>query len=185
MLIWCVFFVLLVIVGVNDFLFFRIENEYVLSLIALYVLSCAFGVSGSNFPYTFAWTAMMFGVTFVLNQFNLIGGGDVKLLVPLMLFAENNWETFVIATAISGCGISLLYVCFPEYIFELRSKLIELIRKFKSKKIKALRIALLSSYRIKAKLVRHDNVSVLKREIPYGVALACGSLYVVLDMMFR
>ncbi|MDR2067951.1 MAG: hypothetical protein LBP41_03115, partial [Holosporaceae bacterium] len=58
--IWLIFGVILLIISANDFLFFRIENEYVLFLLGLYLLSCAFGISGNNFEDVLLAFAIIF-----------------------------------------------------------------------------------------------------------------------------
>ena len=63
----------LIVIALNDFMFFRIENEYVLFLLLLYVVSYIFGVSGQNFAEAFGITCITFAICFILNQFNLIG----------------------------------------------------------------------------------------------------------------
>jgi len=176
-----------VIVALNDFMFFRIENEYVLFLFLLYAISYCFGVSGQNFILAIETAAITFAVCFVLNQYNLIGGGDVKLLVPLILFAENDMFEFVWGTSIGGVVLALAYICCGKRIANLRKKLFEIFSAWKKKKIRFLRFALLSLYKIKAGSVDFEvgNTGVLKREVPYGVALACGGFFVIMNFMFR
>lgn len=187
LLVWLLFITLLLIVGINDFLFFRIENEYVVALLFLYIVAYIFGLAGSNFFEACLIATAVFGISFVLNQFNLIGGGDVKLLVPLILFTENNWLGFVFATAISGSIVSLLYVLFQKQIFNLRKSINEGLFKIKKKKFRILNIALLSLYRISKKSISAEkqNIDVWHQEIPYGVALSFGGIFVVLDLIAR
>ena len=177
----------LVIIALNDFMFFRIENEYVLFLFLLYAISYCFGVSGQNFTLALETAVVTFAVCFVLNQYNLIGGGDVKLLVPLILFAENDMFEFVWGTAVGGMVLSLAYICCGNRIASLRKALFEIFSEWKKKKIRFLRFALLSLYKIKARSVNFEvgNAGVLKQEVPYGVALACGGFFVIMNFMFR
>ena len=177
----------LVIIALNDFMFFRIENEYVLFLFLLYAVSYCFGVSGQNFVLALETAAITFAVCFVLNRYNLIGGGDVKLLVPLILFAENDMFEFVWGTSIGGIILALAYICCGKKIANLRKALFEVFSEFKKKKIRFLRFALLSLYKIKARSVEFEvsNAGVLRQEVPYGVALACGGFFVIMDFMFR
>lgn len=168
-------------------MFFRIENEYVLFLFFLYVISCCFGVSGQNFADAFKIACVTFAVCFVLNQFNFVGGGDVKLLVPLILFSENNLFEFIWGTAIGGLIIAIIYMFFGKNVANLRKKLFLIFYTWKKEKIRFLRFVLLSLFKIKAKSVKFNinNTDVLKQEVPYGVALSCGGFFVILDIMFR
>lgn len=186
MLICCILSVVLLVVAINDFLFYRIEDESILCLIALYIISCAFGVSGNNFVFGFYMACAVSAVLIVLNQFELIGGGDVKLIFPLLLFAENNVGDFLIGTSVAGVILSLLYIVFQKRIILLRKRVINYIKKRKTRnKSGFLNIALLSSSRISLRSISLSSAScsVLKQEIPYGIALACGSFYVIIESL--
>ena len=150
MFIWLSFAVVLVIIALNDFMFFRIENEYVLFLFLLYAVSYCFGISGQNFVLAIETAAVTFAICFVLNQYNLIGGGDVKLLIPLILFAENDMFEFVWGTSIGGIVLALAYICCGKKIASLRKALFEIFSELKKKKIRFLRFALLSYRAVRA-----------------------------------
>ncbi len=186
MFIWCCFAVVLLIIALNDFLFFRIENEYVLALILLYAVSYCFGVSGQNFAEALRITCITFAICFVLNQLNFIGGGDVKLLVPLIMFAENNVFNFIWGTAIGGLILALAYIFCGKMIASFRRRLFIIFSVLKKKKIRFLRFILLSFYKINTRSVKFEvsNTDVLKQEVPYGVALSCGGFFVIFDVMF-
>lgn len=185
MIVWCCLAIILLIVGINDFLCFRIENEYVVSLLALYIVSCLFGFSGGNFIFAAEVALSVFIITFILNQFDLIGGGDVKLLVPLILFAENYMLDFIWATSIAGALLAVMYISFSKQVLQARRKIFVAIRNLKKKKMPLLNLALLSSCRVslKSEAFRKNNAGVLRQEIPYGVALACGGLFVVWNVV--
>ena len=187
MFIWFCFAVVLVIIALNDFMFFRIENEYVLFLFLLYAVSCCFGVSGQNFAEAFKVACITFAICFVLNQFNFIGGGDVKLLVPLILFAENNLFEFIWGTALGGFVVALVYMFCGKIITNLRRRMFLTFSVLKKKKIRFLRFVLLSLFKIRAGSVKFkvSEAGVLKQEVPYGIALSCGGLFVIFDVMFR
>ena len=177
----------LIVIALNDFIFFRIENEYVLFLFFLYAVSCIFGVSGQNFAEAFGIACITFAICFVLNQFNLIGGGDVKLLMPLMLFAENNIIEFIWGTAIGGLVLALVYIFCGKKLALLRKRLFIIFSMIKKKKFRFLRFVLLSLYKIKTRSVKFEvgDTGILKQEVPYGVALSCGGFFVIFDVMFR
>ncbi len=177
----------LIVISLNDFMFFRIENEYVLFLLLLYAVSYIFGISGQNFSEALSIACITFAFCFVLNQFNLIGGGDVKLLIPLVLFAENNVFEFIWGTAVGGLVLALIYIFFGKQVAFLRRKLFIIFSVLKKKKIRFLRFVLLSLYKIKARSVKFNagDTDALKQEVPYGVALSCGGFFVIFDVMFR
>lgn len=183
LIVCCILSFVLLIIAINDFLFFRIENESILCLFVLYIFSCVFGISGSNFIFGFYTAFAVSIVLFVLNQFELIGGGDVKLVFPLLLFSENNISDFLIGTSVAGLVLSVFFIIFQKRIILLRKKVINFIKRYKTKnKSKFLNIVLLSSRRISIKSISLSCASsALKQEIPYGVALACGSFYVIIE----
>lgn len=184
LIIWCILGLILLIITINDFLFFRIEDENILCLLGLYIISCIFGISGSNFIFGLSIAIIVFVISWVLNQFDMIGGGDVKLMFPLLLFSENNIYEFLLGTSIAGLIISCLYIIFGRKIFLLRRKIINSLKRYKTKnKSNFLNIVLLSLDRISIRSVslKQYAVSAIKQEIPYGVALACGGFYVIVE----
>lgn len=185
LIIWCLLGIPLLIVAINDFLFFRIEDEIILSIFGLYIISCIFGVSGHNFLQGFFAAVLIFIITFILNRRDLIGGGDVKLLFPLILFAEENLYVFLISASIAGAVLSIFYILFSRHILAFRKKIISKLRKFekKNRRNAFLNIVLLSSSRIadETASLTYCAKSIWRQEIPYGVALSYGEFCVILE----
>ncbi|MDR2682223.1 MAG: prepilin peptidase [Holosporaceae bacterium] len=144
------FAITLVIVSLNDFLFFRIENEVVLFLLGLYAISFVLGVSGSNFVLGASMAVAVFAITYVMNRKNLIGGGDVKLLFPLLLFAESDMNEFVLGMSVSGVLLCVVYMLFAKKIFLFRKKIITQLQIFYQKKNRSL----FFKFRFKSRLER-------------------------------
>jgi Flp pilus assembly protein protease CpaA len=172
-------------VSAGDFLFFRIENEYVLSLMILYAISCVCGISGGNFFFALQVAGATFIVTFILNRFDLIGGGDVKLLFPMILLSENNMSDFWLGTSVSGLALALIYLFWGPRILSVRKKITKHLALFSKKrnKFNFLNIALLSLSRIDKRAVGLNprGFNAMKQEIPYGIAISCGGFYVVFE----
>lgn len=182
---------ILVLVCINDFLFFRIENELVVALLILYIISCLCNISGGNIIAGAATATIVFLITWVLNRCNLIGGGDVKLLFPLLLFSENSLSSFFLITAIAGLILCGVYIFYGRRIFLFRKRFVTGLLRQQNKKHKKnngniLNIALLSLRRITVNntVLKQNTVSVLKQEIPYGIALSFGGFYVVFESLF-
>lgn len=175
--------IILVIVAINDFLFFRIENEYVLALLLLYAVGYATGVMDGNLWEGLQVAMVGFIITFMLNRYGLMGGGDVKLLVPLLLLAGHNWSLFIFYVSLVGLVISIIYMLLGRRVFFIRRRLVRYLcfRKKEWKKCSLLNFALLSLNRITKRSValRHCQGDTFSQEIPYGVALTGGSLAVV------
>ena len=185
LLVWVLFGIILLIIALNDFLFFRIEDEPVCALFGLYLVSCFCGILGNDILYTLAVAIAIFLVTLALNHLNLIGGGDVKLIFPLILLAEGQLSTFLVGVSFGGVILSLTYVLFGQYIFIFRKKIVTQLLNFrkKRKKIFLLNIVLLSLSRIshRSAVLTYHVTSVWRQEIPYGVALAYGGFCVILE----
>jgi Flp pilus assembly protein protease CpaA len=180
--VWIVFGVILLIVSACDFLFFRIENEYSLALVALYALSCACGASGSNFKTGLTTAVATFVITAILNRFDLIGGGDVKLLFPVILLCENNLSSFLFGLSLGGALLAVVYLLFSRRIFFIRRKLIR--RLFSQKqRPRLLSMVLLSLNRVDRKIValRKYADNPMRREIPYGIAISCGGFCAIFE----
>jgi Flp pilus assembly protein protease CpaA len=176
---------ILLVICVCDFVFFRIENEYVLALMALYAISWMSGISGSNFYNGLIIAIATFAGTLVLNHFNLIGGGDVKLLFPVILLSENNLSEFWIGISVGGMILAIIYLIFGRQIFFLRRSAVGFLYSLSRgrNKTQFLNFVLPSLSRIDKKVValRRYTVNAVRQEIPYGIAIACGGFYVIFE----
>lgn len=178
--------IILLIISLNDFLFYRIEDESIWILIGIYVLSCILGVSGHNFWSGFFIASGAFIVTLIMNRFGLIGGGDVKLLFPLILFAESYFYEFLVGVSVGGVILSLTYMLEGRRICNLRKKIIRKISNIKKNHSKNffLNVVLLSLDRIDDMdaTLTYSAKNIWQQEIPYGVALSCGAFCVMLEI---
>jgi Flp pilus assembly protein protease CpaA len=185
LIIWLTFGIVLLVVSLNDFLFFRIENEYTLFLIGLYFVSWLLGISGHDFWNALMIFVLIFAIVLILNRNNLIGGGDVKLLLPLLLFAEGSGLTFLLWTSIGGAILSSFYLLFSRQIFFVRRKIITSLYILSKNKNKSflLKIVLLSLDRVDRRVValRRCPTHAAKQEVPYGIALSFGGFYVIIE----
>lgn len=184
---WMLFGIILLIISIGDFLFFRIENEYVVALMVLYVISYICGVSGGNFGNGLLTAVVTFIVTLIMNHCGLIGGGDVKMLFPVILLSENNLSEFLVGISVGGLILSIIYLAFSRQIFFVRRKAVSYLclLKRKKKKFNLLNIILLSLNRIDKRIValKRCTFSVTRQEIPYGIAISCGGFYVIFEKL--
>ncbi|MCR5225481.1 MAG: prepilin peptidase [Alphaproteobacteria bacterium] len=185
MVVWALFVVVLIIVSLNDFLFFRIENEYVLSLMILYIVASIFGILGNNLSETIIVAVCVLLVSIILNYYNLLGGGDVKLLFPLILLAENHLFAFLCGTSAGGLVVAVIYFFAGRKLFFFRRKIILSLNNLYKNRNKSilLNFTLLSFHRMKRKDIELDQTvfNSVRQEIPYGIALACGGFCVVVE----
>jgi Flp pilus assembly protein protease CpaA len=151
----------------------------------LYAISYLSGISGNNFYNGFTVAFGTFFITLILNRFDLIGGGDVKLLFPVIMLSENNLSSFLIGISVGGMVLASVYLLFGRQIFFIRRKLVCLlyILRKKQNKSKLLNFALLSLSRIDKRIValRKCTSNVMRQEIPYGIAISCGGFYVIFE----
>lgn len=179
--------IVLVIVSLNDFLFYRIEDETIWALLGLYALSCVLGVSGHNFLNGLYIAVGSFIITLIMNRFDLIGGGDVKLIFPLLLFAESSFDAFLWGVSVGGVLLSLIYILSGRIVSDFRKKIVKKLLKIRRnhKKNPFLNLVLLSLSRIDhgSAVLMYNSKSVWRQEIPYGVALSCGAFCVIFEIV--
>jgi Flp pilus assembly protein protease CpaA len=143
------------------------------------------GISGGNFYNGLVTAVITFITTLIMNHCGLIGGGDVKMLFPVILLSEDNLTIFLIGISLGGAILSTVYIIFGRQIFFLRRKIVSYLylSKKKKKKCSFLNIVLLSLNRIDKRIVALKNytVSAIRQEIPYGIAISCGGFYVIFE----
>ncbi len=136
----------------SDLLWLRIPNWVVVTIAALYpiyVMSTAQPVAWQG---ALVVAGLVFAIGFALYSFRLLGGGDVKLLAAVALWAGPVQITaFMISTAIIG-GLLAIVATTP--------------------------LRLLLPYMAAATRVDVDMRQLVKLQIPYGVAIAAGGLIV-------
>lgn len=136
----------------SDLLRLRIPNWVVVAIAALYpiyVLSAAQPVAWQG---ALVVAGLVFAIGFAFYSFRLLGGGDVKLLAAVALWAGPVQITaFMMSTAIIG-GMLALVATTP--------------------------LRLLLPYMAAATRVDADVRQLVQAQIPYGVAIAAGGLVV-------
>ena len=136
----------------SDLLWLRIPNWVVVTIAALYpiyVLSAAQPVAWQG---ALVLAGLVFAIGFAMYSFRLLGGGDVKLLAAVALWAGPLQITaFMLSTAIIG-GLLAIVATTP--------------------------LRLLLPYMAAATGVDADVRQLMKLQIPYGVAIAAGGLFV-------
>ncbi len=136
----------------SDLLRLRIPNWVVVTIAALYpiyVLSAAQPVAWQG---ALVVAGLVFAIGFAFYSFRVLGGGDVKLLAAVALWAGPAQITaFMLSTAIIG-GVLAIVATTP--------------------------LRLLFPYMAAATGVDVDLRQLVKLQIPYGVAIAAGGLIV-------
>lgn len=152
----------------SDLQRFIIPNKITLGIVALYL---AYLVSGLLGGMTVDWAggliaaAIVFAVGFALFNFGVLGGGDVKLLSAVALYAGSQWVAPLIAvTAIAGGVLS---------IGILAAKMVSLSRI----------PANLRPYMLPADVRYPVLRAALQTHAPYGAAIAFGGLFIIYQLV--
>lgn len=168
-----VFTALLVIAAVGDWRRFLIPNWISLAILALYppfVLSSVF-LSPPAMPVPWLASLGVAAIVFVvlagLFALNKLGGGDVKLISALSLWAGPSLIAgFLIITSLAGGLLSLVTLA--------RSRLQQ---RYKSGELTSEGEANGPSNRDEDEAAE-DNDKSMALPIPYGVAIACGGFFI-------
>ncbi len=136
----------------SDLLWLRIPNWVVVTIAALYPIYVFSAAQPLAWQGALVLAALVFAIGFALYSFRLLGGGDVKLLAAVALWAGPLQITaFMLSTAIIG-GLLAIVATTP--------------------------LRLLFPYMAAATGVDADVRQLMKLQIPYGVAIAAGGLFV-------
>ena len=95
---------LLMVAAIWDVLTFKIPNWLTLLIAALFFpMALATGLPLDGFVWHVAGGILLFAVGFIMFQFNLLGGGDAKMLAAGGLwFGMTNIYGFIILAALAG-----------------------------------------------------------------------------------
>lgn len=113
--------------------------------------------------YSIAIAILVFLILAILFAFNLMGGGDVKLIPAVALWAGPSLILkFLLITALSGGVLSLIFLSFFY---------------FKSSKLNK------SSEKINLYMSESKKQPDEEKQIPYGVAISIGGIYVAVELL--
>lgn len=107
----------LILAAVNDLATMTISNWISIVLIGAFcVLSVAAGMPAEQIAWHFAAAGLVLACCFTLFAFNVLGGGDAKLLTAAALwFGWNDLFTLIFMTAILGGPLCILLLMFRAY----------------------------------------------------------------------
>lgn len=155
--------------AVSDFRSFILSNRLCLSVSGLYLIFiCVLFIIGDQptwpyIGYSLAIAVITFLILLLLFAYGFIGGGDVKLIPAVLLWAGPSFSLkFILITTLCGGIVALLTICcryLKSYLSDLKS----------SENINF-------SVRESSKLVNNEN------NIPYGIGISAGGLYVAFQL---
>lgn len=144
--------------AVNDALWFRIPNAVPIAILALYPLYLLVGGQGlAQLHWALALALGVFLIGAFMFSRGWMGGGDVKLLAALALWAgPARFPELIVMTSIAG-GVLALVAFLPGRAAALSW--------------------LAMNLRIALQLPEAPRTATGRRTIPYGVAIAVGGLH--------
>ena len=179
--------ILFLIVCINDFLFFRIEDSLSISLVVLYTIAYVSGDVNASIFQALSIASLCFAISVILNHFDLLGGGDVKLLFGIGLFIAEDPMSFMICLSGFSLIIAAIYLTCNNAIENHRKRLSEIVLRLKevyeNHALKYLCMAVFpSAYKVTdeelSEIKQAENI--IKQEIPYGVILSLSTMSSIL-----
>lgn len=168
--------VFLILIAINDILFYRIEDEFIVALLCTFILFTCF-IDRSTGVWSLLYAVIFFFVGAICNSLGMIGGGDVKMMSTLLLF-DPNITDLVFVMSVAGLVVGAIYYFAGRYISKIRHAL--LLSVFSKKECSILYKMLFPSllYLNRDDVVADDPRG-LKMKIPYGVVISVGNLLVL------
>lgn len=184
--------ILFLIVCINDFLFFRIEDSLSISLVVLYAIAYISGDINSSILQALSIASLCFAISVVLNHFDLLGGGDVKLLFGIGLFISDSPISFMICLSVFSLIIAAIYITCSKNIELIRQRLSKTVFHLKdtyeNQMMRYLYMAIFpSAYKVTEEELSEikQSDSVIKQEIPYGVILSLSTISSIILFKFN
>ena len=147
----------LFVAAATDMREFRIPNECSALLLVLYPLHVWLAPGGVDAVGGMLVGASIFAVTFGLYAMDRLGGGDVKLLATMGLWAGPAHATdLIVITTLAGAGLGLIL-------------------------LSQIGASIALGLDQMGETAARDNV--LSKRMPYGVAIACGGLATLWALM--
>lgn len=169
--------ILLILIAINDILFYRIEDELIVALLCTFLVFACWRDPNNVSLYPLLYAVIFFFIGAVCNAFGMIGGGDVKMMSALLLFDPDMTE-LIFVMSISGLVVGAIYYFFGRYISRIRSLL--LLSVFSKKECSILYKMLFPSLLyLNREDVAADDTRSLQMKIPYGVVISVGNLLVL------
>ena len=184
--------ILFLIVCINDFLFFRIEDSLSVSLVVLYTIAYISGDVSASIFQALSIASLCFVVSVILNHFDLLGGGDVKLLFGIGLFIAEDPMSFMICLSGFSLIIAAIYMTCSKAMELHRQRLSQLVLhlkdKYEDKLLRYLCMAIFpSAYKVTSEELSEikQSDSLIKQEIPYGIILSLSTISSILLFKFN
>lgn len=155
--------------AISDFSSFILSNRLCLSVIGLYLIFIGvlfiIGIppTWSYIGYSFAIAIITFLILLSLFAYGYIGGGDVKLIPAVLLWAGPAYSIeFILITTLCGGIVAILTIC--------------------CRYLKSYLSAQKSSENINLSMPESSELVNRENNIPYGIGISVGGLYVAFQL---
>ena len=164
-----IFTALMIWAAISDIRHYILSNKLCLSVALLYPFFIGALFINNALPeiqyiaYSVGISLIIFIILLTLFAYGLIGGGDVKLIPAVTLWAGPALTLkFLLITILCGGIVALLIICF------------QYIRKYPTKAK--------SSEKINFSMSKSSESENMKNNIPYGIGISAGGLYVAFEL---
>ena len=155
--------------AISDIRHYIISNKLCLSVTSLYPLFIGALFINNTPPeiqyigYSIGISLIIFTILLAFFAYGLIGGGDVKMIPGVALWAGPALILkFLLITTICGGIVALLIICF------------QYIKKYLTKAK--------SSEKINFSMSKSSESKNMENNIPYGIGISAGGLYVAFEL---
>lgn len=165
------------LIGVYDFSFYRIPNVFLAFLMVLYAFYAPLYLNLSTILSSLAVFVVVFGLSFGLYGLKIVGAGDAKYIATTSLwFGAHGIISLLFLISIAGGVLAIVYLVFRDHIGRLSDWAWMKIQKAEVLCPKLQNVWIGSG--AGPEKGRRENIS--SRMIPYGVAIATGSIVMLM-----
>jgi len=156
------FAALIVTAAVGDFREFRIPNRLVVAIVALYPAHVLGSPVPVHWPMALGLAGLVFAIGVGFFAAKMMGGGDVKLMGAVALWAAPFHLISLFVITLAGALMVALVMATRTAAAESRDG---------------------GSFSLGATVANLRHVPILKMSVPYGVGIAAGGLYVAYRLL--
>lgn len=149
--------VLLIAAAIDDLREYRIPNHLVVGIAALYPAHVMTSPQPVPWIVAFAFAAVVFAIGIGFFAVKAMGGGDVKLMGAVALWAAPQYLMTLLIITLAGALLMSLANAVRAAAAEARAA---------------------ENFSLGATVANLRHVPIFKMQIPYGVGIAAGGLYV-------
>lgn len=172
------FFVLMnSVIGIYDFSFYRIPNSLLGGLLILYGIYAAFYLNVETILSSAGVGLVMLILGFGLFAFKFIGAGDAKYLAVASLWVgAAKIVNFILIFSLIGGVLSVIYLLLTDFVARFSDWVWSQIQKAEAR-CSYLEYVWVGSGKGPEK---KERANISSRVIPYGIAIALGSITIML-----